>query len=68
MTRRLQQGIGRLVRGEVEWGIALVVDGRFNSQWGVIRSVLPPYLHNVFFVPKNEVATKIQNAEKRYRM
>ena len=67
MTRRLQQGIGRLVRGEAEWGIALVIDGRFNSQRGVIRSVLPRYLHNVFFIPKNEVAIRIQKAEKRYR-
>lgn len=67
MTRRLQQGIGRLVRREGEWGIALVIDGRFNSQRGTIRSVLPHYLLNITFIPKDEVGIELQRAEERYR-
>ncbi|HME50646.1 MAG TPA: helicase C-terminal domain-containing protein [Candidatus Lokiarchaeia archaeon] len=29
MLNRVQQGIGRLVRGDDEWGIVIIVDGRF---------------------------------------
>lgn len=45
MIRKLQQGIGRLIRTEEDpWGVVAVVDGRFNAQWRTIRSVLPSYL------------------------
>jgi Rad3-related DNA helicase len=37
MIRRIQQGIGRLIRTKEDpWGI-VVVDGRFNAQWKTIR-------------------------------
>jgi len=45
MIRRLQQGVGRLIRTDEDpWGVVAVIDGRFNAQWGTIRSVLPSYL------------------------
>lgn len=49
MIRRLQQGIGRIARQEGDWGMAVVIDGRFNAYWGMIGSVLPVYMKNVNF-------------------
>jgi len=66
MIRRLQQGIGRLVRHEKEWGIALVIDGRFNAQWRTIRSAVPNYMQNVSFVPRSEVSRKIKSVAQEY--
>jgi Rad3-related DNA helicase len=67
MIRRLQQGIGRLVRKEGDWGIALVIDGRFNSQRGLILSSLPNYLHNITFIPRERITYEITDIERRYR-
>ncbi len=45
MIRRVQQGIGRLMRTDDDpWGLVLVVDGRFNAQWNTIKSALPIYM------------------------
>lgn len=66
MIRRLQQGIGRLVRWEKEWGIVLVVDGRFNAQWRTIRSALPNYMYNVSFIPRSNITERLRSEAKRF--
>lgn len=45
MSRRIQQGIGRLMRTDADpWGTVIVIDGRFNAQWNTIKSALPIYM------------------------
>jgi len=74
MIRKLQQGVGRLIRTDEDpWGIVIVVDGRFNAQWGTIRSVLPSYLTDskiLRFVARQKLRdeltaaiTKLENGE-----
>jgi Rad3-related DNA helicase len=74
MIRKLQQGVGRLIRTDEDpWGLVVVVDGRFNAQWGTIRSVLPLYLTDpkiMKFVPRQKLKdemvatiTRLQNGE-----
>lgn len=74
MIRKLQQGVGRLIRtNEDPWGLVIVVDGRFNAQWGTIRSVLSSYLTDpkiLKFVPRQKLKdelvaaiTKLENRE-----
>ena len=46
MIRRLQQGVGRLIREQGQWGVAVVVDGRFHSQWKMVRALLPDYVRD----------------------
>lgn len=64
MIRRLQQGIGRLIRTDEDpWGIVAVVDGRFNAQWRTIRSVLPSYLTDpkiIRFVTRGRLKDEIE--------
>jgi Rad3-related DNA helicase len=72
MIRKLQQGVGRLIRTDKDpWGLVTVVDGRFNAQWGTIRSVLPSYLKDpriLKFVTrkklKDELTAAISKLEK----
>jgi Rad3-related DNA helicase len=63
MIRRLQQGVGRLVRSDEDpWGIVVVVDGRFNAQWKTIKSALPIYMTNpeiINFVPHNNLKSEL---------
>jgi Rad3-related DNA helicase len=70
MIRRMQQGIGRLMRTELDpWGLALVIDGRFYAQWPTIRSALPRYMTDkgiVHFVPKDKLSQEVN--EKRQRL
>lgn len=75
MTRRLQQGIGRLVRSDEDWGIALVVDGRLYRHRQRILPRLPRYiredLQNSFITTTRlgEVMTDfIQQFEKTYTL
>lgn len=44
MIRRLQQGLGRLVRSDGEWGIGVVIDNRFYAQWKTISKDLPLHI------------------------
>lgn len=75
MTRRLQQGIGRLVRSDEDWGIALVVDGRlYRHRWRILPR-LPGYIREDLqngFIPTRklgEVMTDfIQQFEKKYTL
>jgi len=64
MIRRLQQGIGRLIRTDEDpWGVVAVVDGRFNAQWRTIRSVLPSYLtdHKIIrFVTRDRLKDELE--------
>ncbi|MFW9997662.1 MAG: helicase C-terminal domain-containing protein, partial [Candidatus Odinarchaeota archaeon] len=44
MLRRLQQGIGRLVRKDGDWGIAIIIDGRMYSGKRWIHKQLPQWI------------------------
>jgi Rad3-related DNA helicase len=46
MLRRFQQGIGRLIRAENQVGVAVVVDGRLQAQWKMMKRQLPDYVRN----------------------
>jgi Rad3-related DNA helicase len=63
MIRRLQQGVGRLVRTDKDpWGIVVVVDGRFNAQWKTIKSALPIYMTSpeiISFVTRANLKTEL---------
>jgi Rad3-related DNA helicase len=64
MIRKLQQGIGRLIRTDKDpWGVVAVVDGRFNAQWRTIRSVLPSYLTDpkiIRFVTRDRLKDELE--------
>jgi len=66
MIRRLQQGIGRLMRTDDDpWGIVIVVDGRFAAQWKTIKSVLPNHMTNkgiIKFVTREKLKTEFHSA------
>ena len=63
MVRRMQQGVGRLVRSDDDpWGVVVVVDGRFNAQWNTIRTALPKYMTDpkiINFVTRASVAPSV---------
>jgi len=63
MIRRMQQGVGRLVRSDDDpWGIVVVVDGRFNAQWNTIRTALPKYMTDpkiISFVTRESVVPSV---------
>ncbi len=63
MIRRMQQGVGRLVRSPKDpWGIVVVIDGRFNAQWNTIRTALPSYMTDtkiVEFVTREKISSAV---------
>ena len=77
MMRRLQQGVGRLIRGQGQWGVAVVIDGRFHSQWKMMRALLPDYvkddvqfshrerLHQDIEVFREEATARLANGRVR---
>lgn len=69
MIRRLQQGVGRLVRTDDDpWGIVVVVDGRFNAQWKTIKSALPIYMTSpeiISFVTRENLKTALDKTIRR---
>jgi len=69
MIRRIQQGIGRLIRTKEDpWGIVVVIDGRFNAQWRTIRSALPDYMTNpsiTKFVTRKNIRSVIERTVER---
>jgi Rad3-related DNA helicase len=70
MIRRIQQGIGRLVRTDDDpWGMVVVIDGRFNAQWNTIKSVLPIYMTSpdiMKFVTRNQLSQEIMETVKKF--
>lgn len=44
MLNRIQQGIGRLVRKEDDWGIAVIIDNRFYTNHKQLFRELPNYI------------------------
>lgn len=72
MIRRMQQGIGRLIRSDQDpWGIVVVIDGRFNAQWNTIRTALPKYMSDLRIIQfvtreqiKSAVLEKVSELEK----
>lgn len=71
MIRRIQQGIGRLMRTKEDpWGVVVVIDGRFNAQWGTIKTALPVYMTDreiVRFVPKHSLKKEVEDTLLRLR-
>ncbi len=75
MIRRMQQGVGRLIRSDQDpWGVVVVIDGRFNAQWGTIRSALPKYMSDpkiIQFVTREQITSavleKVRELEKGQR-
>lgn len=69
MIRRMQQGIGRLVRTDNDpWGIVVVVDGRFNAQWNTIRTALPSYMTDpriISFVTRDRIVASVLELNRR---
>jgi Rad3-related DNA helicase len=69
MIRRIQQGIGRLVRTDEDpWGLVVVVDGRFNAQWNTIKSALPIYMTSpgiIKFITRDQLTEEVKNTIKR---
>ena len=63
MIRRLQQGIGRLVRKDGDHGVGAVIDGRFNAHWKTLSSELPLYKQSPLeFVRQKELPNQIKTA------
>ena len=60
MLRRLQQGIGRLVRQDDEWGIAIIVDGRMYTGKRWIHKQLPSWIVNpdILYLEKSTTIVK----------
>lgn len=71
MIRRLQQGIGRLMRTDDDkWGVAIVIDGRFAAQWKTIRGALPNHMTNdniIRFVTRENLKSELDNTVNRLR-
>jgi len=66
MIRRLQQGIGRLIRNDQDYGVVVVIDGRFNAHWKTLSSELPLYMKEPLkFVRQNELYTEVKEAFSR---
>lgn len=65
MIRRLQQGIGRLMRTDDDlWGVVIVIDGRFYSQWKTIKSALPTHMTNkdiIKFIPREKLKSELDS-------
>ena len=70
MIRRIQQGIGRLVRTDEDpWGLVIVVDGRFNAQWNTIKSALPIYMTSpdiIKFITRESIRDEIMNTVRKF--
>lgn len=71
MIRRLQQGIGRLMRTDDDpWGVVIVIDGRFAAQWKTIKSVLPNHMTNkdiTKFVAREKLPSEFHSIVTRFK-
>lgn len=71
MIRRLQQGIGRLMRTDDDpWGIAIVIDGRFAAQWKTIKGALPNHMTNkdiLKFVTREKLKSELDSTVNQLR-
>lgn len=65
MVRRLQQGVGRLMRTDDDpWGVVVVIDGRFASQWKTIKGALPSHMTNdeiIRFIPRDNLKVELES-------
>jgi Rad3-related DNA helicase len=72
MIRRVQQGVGRLMRtDEDKWGMVVVIDGRFASQWKTIKPSLPSYMTSddiTSFVPRGKLKEEFEKRLKKLAM
>jgi len=48
MTKKLKQGLGRIVRSDKDWGAAVVIDRRFHEQFKRLSAKLPWYMDEDF--------------------
>ncbi len=70
MLNRIQQGIGRLVRTEREWGIAVIIDNRFYANYKQLFKGLPTYIVSpqIFRWVENESLVKeLKNMVKKLK-
>lgn len=70
MLNRVQQGIGRLVRSDGEWGIAVIIDERMYTNRLQFFKVLPRYITSdqIFrWVTKDNIETKIAAMARKLR-
>ena len=69
MIRRIQQGVGRLIRSDEDpWGIVVVIDGRFNAQWNTIKSALPNHMTSpeiIKFITRDRLKRELEEAVNR---
>ncbi|MHA1228730.1 MAG: helicase C-terminal domain-containing protein, partial [Candidatus Hodarchaeales archaeon] len=67
MLRRLQQGIGRLVREDDDWGIAVIIDGRLYSGGKRITKRLPTWItgeYILYWTLSDQIALVISKIRK----
>ena len=70
MLNRVQQGIGRLVRREGEWGVAVIIDGRFYASSKIFFRELPNYIasEQIFtWVQREKLLPKVISMIKRLK-
>lgn len=71
MIRRLQQGIGRLMRtNDDPWGVVVVIDGRFAAQWKTIKSALPHHMTSkdiIKFVAREKLKSELDSTVSRLK-
>jgi len=48
MIKKLKQGLGRIVRSDDDWGVAVVIDKRFDDRFKGISSRLPWFMGDDF--------------------
>jgi hypothetical protein len=48
MTKKLKQGLGRIVRSDKDWGAAVVIDRRFCEQFDKLSAKLPWHMDEDF--------------------
>ncbi|MHA1434399.1 MAG: helicase C-terminal domain-containing protein [Candidatus Heimdallarchaeota archaeon] len=71
MLNRIQQGVGRLVRKDDDWGVAIIIDGRFYIGKNQFFKNLPNYItsENIFrwILEKNvykDIKSMIENLKE----
>lgn len=70
MLNRVQQGIGRLVRKEDDWGIAVIIDNRFYTNHKQLFKELPDYIvsSQIFrWTEKDDLISEVVKMIKRLK-
>lgn len=70
MLNRIQQGIGRLVRNEDDWGVAVILDNRFYTNHKRLFKELPNYIVSpqIFrWTEKDKIVSEVTKMIKRLK-